>query len=57
MGSHQIDLLIWLFGKADKVFGTQKNYLKFRETKNNKRLKVTSDDISQFILFFVTGLS
>ena len=26
MGSHQIDLLIWLFGKADKVFGTQKNW-------------------------------
>ena len=52
MGSHQIDLLIWLFGKVDKVFGTQKSFLKFRKTKNNKRLKVTSDDISQFILFF-----
>tara|TARA_B100000886_G_scaffold205780_1_gene142138 strand:- start:16109 stop:17191 length:1083 start_codon:yes stop_codon:yes gene_type:complete len=52
MGSHQIDLLVWLFGKAEKVFGVQNNYLKFRKTKKNKKLKVTSDDISKFVLFF-----
>lgn len=52
MGSHQIDLLIWLFGKVDKVFGVQKNYLKFRKNKDGKKLKVTSDDISQFIMLF-----
>lgn len=52
MGSHQIDLLVWLFGNIDKVFGTQSRYLKFRNNKNNQQQKVTSDDISQFILFF-----
>lgn len=52
MGSHQIDLLVWLFGKVEKVFGTQNTFKKFRLDNKKVKKKVTSDDISNFILFF-----
>tara|TARA_B100001939_G_C16935479_1_gene615850 strand:- start:1172 stop:2242 length:1071 start_codon:yes stop_codon:yes gene_type:complete len=51
MGSHQIDLLIWYFGKVKKVFGTKNTYLKHRKYKGRNK-KVSSDDLVKFIAFF-----
>ena len=53
LGSHQLDLLNWWFGKPKKVIALQSNFIKKRfNRKTKKKQKVDSDDIAQIILCF-----
>lgn len=53
IGSHQLDLLTWWFGKPKKVLAVQSNFIDKRFDKKIKKFrKVDSDDIAQLILTF-----
>lgn len=53
LGSHQLDLLTWWFGKPKKVIALQTNFIKKRyNNKTKKYHKVNSDDITQLIISF-----
>lgn len=55
LGSHQIDLLCWLFGEVCSVSGQLKTHIKKRKDKNDVFQNVTSDDSAAFVLNFISG--
>lgn len=56
MGSHQIDLLHFLFGNVKKVGGSIHTHFKTRQNKDGNAQDVTSDEFCTFQLYFESGV-